>query len=564
MPTLRHVLLPLLALPLLTGCAAATPNNTSAPLLLKVHPGPGADRIFAYLQLEQAMRHDDVTGVQEAAQSLLHLDPQSRPLADASGWLLGNRYSEQARGLLEASVAALPDDLQLRIMLAETMLDEGDADGGVKLLQNFANAHPDHTAARVELALLYLRADRASDALVLLERLPDSERTPSVRYYHAQALKSAGRLGAAADMLRSALAEAPDFMEAMLELALVEEERGRFASARALYDKLLTFDEGNQDILLRLVVVSLKEGNPERAYKIASSMPDSFGFVVTATTLFMDEGRYDLAATLLAMLAKNPDTPREIALYQAVVAYENGKNTAAALQFLDHIPSSNRQYLKARKLRMQILYESGDPNAALDTVVATEQAFPEEQDLRYAHMEMLMAQKRFAEARTVAEEAMRVWPDDADLAFQHAYLVDTGGDKARALELMEGVAERWPDNAQALNYIGYTLADENRDLDRALVLLTRAVELSPETDYMLDSLAWVHYRLGHYPEAWEHIRHAISLLPPDRPQDSTMWEHYGDIARAMQLSAEARRGWTRALELKPDDPNCIRRKMEQL
>lgn len=61
---------------------------------------------------------------------------------------------------------------------------------------------------------------------------------------------------------------------------------------------------------------------------------------------------------------------------------------------------------------------------------------------------------------------------------------------------MEAVIDRWPDNAQALNYVGYTLADDNRDLPRALDLLNRAVELSPETDYMLDSLAWVHYRAG--------------------------------------------------------------------
>ncbi len=564
MPLLRQILLPLLTAPLLTGCAAATPADVPPSQLLIAHPSPKADLTFAYLQLEQAMRRDDVAGVQEAARTLLRADPQSRPLADATGWLLGNRYSEQARNLLDASVAVLPDDLQLRIMLAETMLDEGDVDGAVAMLQAFADAHPDNASARVELALLYLKADRAAEALTLFERLPESERNPSVRYYHAQALKSVGRLSDAAAMLQTALSEAPDFLEAMLELALIEEQRGRYATARALYDKLLTYDEGNQDILLRLVVVSLKEGNPDRAYSIASSVPDSLGFVVTATTLFMDEGRYDLAGTLLAMLAQNPDTPPEIALYQAAVAYENGKNAPEALKFLDRLPPDNHQYIKALKLRMQILFENDDLDAALATVVKAEQAFPTDQDLRYAHMEMLMLQKRFAEAEAVAQKAMKDWPDDADLAFQRAYLADAGGDKARGLRLMEAVIERWPDNAQALNYVGYTLADDNRDLPRALDLLNRAVELSPETDYMLDSLAWAHYRLGHYQEAWEHIRHAISLLAPDKPQDATMWEHYGDIAHALKLSDEARNGWTRALDLKPADPDAIRRKLEQL
>lgn len=560
----RQIFLPLPVLALLTGCVAASPAGIPPSPIFITQPGARSDLTFAYLQLEQAMRHDDVTAVQEAARRLLLTDPESRPLAEAAGWLLGNRYSAQARELLESSVVVLPDDLQLRIMLAEIMLDENDADGAVTMLQAFADAHPENASARAELALLCLKAERAAEALALFEQLPASEYNPSVRYYHAQALKSVGRLADAAAMLRAALNEAPDFLEAMLELALIEEQRGRYATARSLYDKLLAYDEGNQDILLRLVVVCLKEGNPERASSIASSVPDSLAFVLTATSLFMEEGRSDLAAALLDRLAKNADTPPEIALYQAAVTYENNKNAQKALKFLDQIPPDNRQYLKALKLRMQILLESDELDTALTTVVQAEDMFPHDQELRYAHMEMLIRQTRFAEAEAVARQAMEQWPDDADLAFQRAYLADAAGDKTRSLDLMENVIERWPDNAQALNYVGYTLADDNRDLLRALELLNRAVELSPETDYMLDSLAWVNYRLGHYQEAWEHIRHAVSLLPPDKPQDATMWEHYGDIAHALKLKDEARKGWRRALELKPTDADSIRRKLEQI
>lgn len=565
MPTFRQTFVSTLGLSLLlAGCAPTATNNSAAFLLSSAHPSAKADLSFAYLQLEQAMRHDDMTGVLEAAQALLKLAPASRPLADATGWLLGNRYTEQARALLEDSVRVLPDDLPLHIMLAETLLDEGDSDGAIRLLNDFSAAHPDNASARMELALLYLKADRAAEALRLFERLPASERNPSVRYYHAQALKASGNLAAAASMLRSALNEAPDFMEAMLELAMVEEQRGHYSAARQLYDKLLTYDEGNQDILLRLVIVSLKEGNPERAYKIASSVPDSFGFVVTATALFMDEGRYDLAGTLLNRVARNPDTPEEIALYQAAVAYQNGKDAKAALAMLDRVTPTNRHYAKALKMRVQLLYESGDAEGALATLRQGAGAFPMDPEFRYGEMEMLMMQKRYAEAMAVAEAAMQTWPDDADLAFQHAYLLDLQGRKADALARMEDIARRWPDNAAALNYIGYTLADENRDLNRALDLLTKAVELSPDTDFMLDSLAWVQYRLGNYQKAWEHIRQSLSLAAPDKPQDPTMWEHYGDIAHALGLKEEAHKGWKKALDLNPSDPGPIRAKLEKL
>lgn len=127
--------------------------------MLIAHPSPKADLTFAYLQLEQAMRRDDVAGVQEAARTLLRADPQSRPLADATGWLLGNRYSEQARNLLDASVAVLPTICNCASCWLKPCWMKGTSTAPWPMLQAFADAHPDNASARVELALLYLKAD---------------------------------------------------------------------------------------------------------------------------------------------------------------------------------------------------------------------------------------------------------------------------------------------------------------------------------------------------------------------------------------------------------------------
>ena len=106
------------------------------------------------------------------------------------------------------------------------------------------------------------------------------------------------------------------------------------------------------------------------------------------------------------------------------------------------------------------------------------------------------------------------------------------------------------------------MAEENRDLPRALKLLNRAIELSPDTDYMLDSLAWAYYRSGEYAKAWDFIRQAVERMSASSGQDPAMWEHYGDIARACGYDSEARRGWERALELRPKNPDVLREKLE--
>lgn len=60
-----------------------------------------------------------------------------------------------------------------------------------------------------------------------------------------------------------------------------------------------------------------------------------------------------------------------------------------------------------------------------------------------------------------------------------------------------------------LNYLGYSLVDRNENLDEALKLIQRAVELRPDDGYILDSLAWAYYRLGRYDEAVAPMERAV-------------------------------------------------------
>ena len=79
----------------------------------------------------------------------------------------------------------------------------------------------------------------------------------------------------------------------------------------------------------------------------------------------------------------------------------------------------------------------------------------------------------------------------------HAYLA-----KALALD---------PDNPNALNSLGFILAEENRDLEYALSLCRRAVDSQPDNPAYLDSLGWVYYKLGNIHEARNQLRRALSL-----------------------------------------------------
>ena len=102
-----------------------------------------------------------------------------------------------------------------------------------------------------------------------------------------------------------------------------------------------------------------------------------------------------------------------------------------------------------------------------------------------------------------------------------------------------------PDDAFALNYLGYWWADQGRNLDEAIALIERAVKLRPNSGYFVDSLGWVHFRLGDAETAVRFLEQATEL----EPADSEITGHLGDVYWYLGRRDEARFKWRLAISL---------------
>jgi Flp pilus assembly protein TadD len=80
-------------------------------------------------------------------------------------------------------------------------------------------------------------------------------------------------------------------------------------------------------------------------------------------------------------------------------------------------------------------------------------------------------------------------------------------------------------------------------------MLYRAVELRPDDGFIVDSLGWVHYRLGDYGAAVEQLERAVEL----EPGDPVINDHLGDAYWRVGRHREARYQWRRALTLEPEE-----------
>ena len=104
-----------------------------------------------------------------------------------------------------------------------------------------------------------------------------------------------------------------------------------------------------------------------------------------------------------------------------------------------------------------------------------------------------------------------------------------------------------PDQPQVLNYLGYMLIEQKENLEEALGMIRKAVKISPQSGYIIDSLAWGLYQLGRYSEAIEPMERAIEL----EPEDPIVNDHLGDVLWKVGRKREAYYQWKKTLLFNP-------------
>lgn len=561
---LRHALLAvtlLACLPLLGcgGCASHEKNgDTSKKSPIAWDLSPEAQATFAFLLFDQALRQEDELVLLRGLKELKPHGPPISVYVESSLWLM-SRKSPLAPAAIEVGLSLFPDDTSLALLYAESLLENGKTDEAIHYMRQFSARQPDNINARLELALLLVKALQFPEAQQILAAITGEQRTALVEYYHARALIGMNRPAEAVTYLQKAIKESPDFIEAMAELAYIYEKSKNFPAARKIYEKMLKLNDSSQEVLLRLVALSLRLDQPDKALEFANRGPKTPAFALTVATMFIEARKYAQAEMQLRALAKEATAPPEVYFYLAAVAYEGRQDVKEALQWLDKIPQNNTYYERAIMLRVQLLAGEGKLEEALAAAQKGHQTSPEQGELWQMEIRLLASLKRNKDALDIAHKAFAKWPEDSELAFLRASLLDELGHKKEALRAMEGLIDLHPDHYQALNYVGYTLAENSQDLPRAIELLERAVLLSPASSYIMDSLAWAQFRAGQNQKAWDNINKAVKM---EGEPDPTIWEHYGDIAKALGHKEEAQSGYRKALEFNPPNADSLRKRLE--
>lgn len=105
-----------------------------------------------------------------------------------------------------------------------------------------------------------------------------------------------------------------------------------------------------------------------------------------------------------------------------------------------------------------------------------------------------------------------------------------------------------PSQPQVLNYLGYSWVDKGMNLTQALGMVQKAVTLSPNDGFIIDSLGWAYYRLGRYADAVTELERAAQL----QPNDPVINDHLGDAYWQVGRHLEAHFQWNVAYAMDTD------------
>lgn len=474
---------------------------------------------------------------------------------------------EQAVDWVNKLVALDPKDSQARALLANlysTVIERfGEA---AEIYQAILVDEPQNFNIRLLLGGLYARMHDYGKARQVMEKLaelnPDSY---AAFYYLAKLYQEMSLFDKAAGAFDKALAlnwSSPLAYEA----AELYEHNLDHAKAGAIYQRIVEEDGSDEKARSFLANAYLRQGEMDRALqemeklRDISANPDRVELAICR--LLIDIGKRPEAITRLnALIKKDPQSDGARGLL--ILAYYQHGDLLTAKKLLRQVSAASPAYEESVIMLARILQEEKDFSGAEK---ALRQAMDDRQHRRlnfYVALAMLYAgQDKIDKAHGVFAQAFVDFPGNAEAYYEYAMFFQKLNDVAGAMRQMEEVLKLEPKHARALNYIGYTWADEGRNLQEARAYIEQAVSLLPKDGFVRDSLGWVYYRLGNFLAAVRELELAAALSP----EDPVIYEHLGDAYLKNNDSAKAREAYAKSLVLheEEDKKEAVRRKLEAL
>jgi tetratricopeptide (TPR) repeat protein len=419
----------------------------------------------------------------------------------------------------------------------------------------------DGLGCRGEIVDLLVELGRAGEAgEMMLSWLEDDDLDQLMQA--VSLLYEGGRYQKALRTVHRVLRQAPDSPRARTLEALLLSSVGQYDEATDKLRVLVQKDKENLDLILALSWAAANSGDQKQARKWI----DRAWELVGSDGGSLKAGRVALAGARVELVGEHTTLGRswldrvvdvqEVGgelVYLLVDSYRRDEQwregIAALLRLQPRLDESAR--LQARAYEAEFRLRLDDPRAW-----KTLRVMLDSENLRenMIALQILQSLERWEDVDREADAILGRLPGDRDIVFVRAAALERLGRADDAEKLFQSLVESDPDDAASANYLGYMWADHGRNLDEALRLISLAVAVDPENSAYLDSLGWVHYRLGDLQQAEYWLQRAVEI----GGDDPTVMSHLGEVLLKRGATDEARRLLQHALNAGCEHPDRVR------
>ena len=314
-------------------------------------------------------------------------------------------------------------------------------------------------------------------------------------------------------MLASQLSDSKDFDGALQELADMQRRAPEdfdllYMQAQVAY-RAKRLDQARAFLEQFVSVQSQREkGVAPGSTDAGSALADAY---LLLSRIAEDQGRYDDAVADLSRI-EEPSARYSSRLRQATIRARQGRVDEALAMIDAANPQDEEEALIGALTVSQILRDASRIPEAIERLKVADQTLPESLEIKY---ELAMLQEK----QNNLKEMER---------------------------LLREVIELDPGHAHAYNALGYSLADRNIRLKEASELIARALEISPNDPFILDSMGWVKFRQGDPDGALKYLERAYGMRP-----EADIAAHLGEVFWKLGRKDDARKVWSDAFAKDP-------------
>ncbi|MDH5518492.1 MAG: tetratricopeptide repeat protein [Gammaproteobacteria bacterium] len=313
----------------------------------------------------------------------------------------------------------------------------------------------------------------------------------------------------------------------------------------ALQAMLLAVNKQPDDFMLRkqyagMLIRQSKLEDASAQFEILFKVrPDDRETIISLGILLLEKNDTERAVSVFKRLQNNPQSANE-ALYYLGRVDEVKKNYSEALARYQQV-EQGRLYFDAQ-LRIASLFAYTDQ---LESAVKTLQALVLGEDNSEKKAQVYLLHGRILQNAGDSKSAIAIYssaldelPTNIELLYAHALAAESLDMIDSAVAGFKKLLTHEPENIQALNALGYTLADRTERFQEALEYILKAFKLKPDDSAILDSLGWVKFRLGKLDEALKWLQQAFEINV-----DAEIAAHLGEVLWKMGRIDDANEVW---------------------